>query len=100
MDIDQVRKVAKLARLDLSDAELGVMATQLSAILVYVDQLQELNTDNVEPMAHPLPVQNVFRADELRPSLPVGEVLRNAPSRSGDFFAVPAILDAADDASH
>lgn len=100
MDIDQVRKVAKLARLDLSGAELGVMATQLSAILGYVDQLQELNTDNVEPMAHPLPLQNVFRPDELRPSLPVGEVLRNAPSRVGDFFAVPAILDVADDASH
>lgn len=100
MDIDEVRKVAKLGRLDISDAELGLMATQLSAILGYVDQLQELNTDNVEPMAHPLPVHNVFRADELRPSLPVGEVLRNAPARAGDFFAVPAILDAADDASH
>ena len=97
MDIDQVKKVAKLARLDLSDAELGVMATQLSAILGYVDQLQELNTDNVEPLAHPLPLQNVFRPDEVRPSLPVADVLRNAPSRLGDFFAVPAILD---DASH
>lgn len=100
MDIDQVRKVAKLGRLDLSDPELGLMAKQLSAILGYVDQLQELNTDDVEPLAHPLPVQNVFRDDELRPSLPVSEVLRNAPARSGDFFAVPAILDAADDASH
>jgi aspartyl-tRNA(Asn)/glutamyl-tRNA(Gln) amidotransferase subunit C len=99
MDIDQVRKVARLARLDLSEADLAVMARQLTAILGYVDQLKELNTDGVEPMAHPLPVQNVFRPDELRPSLPVDEALRNAPARSGDFFAVPAVLDPADDQS-
>jgi aspartyl-tRNA(Asn)/glutamyl-tRNA(Gln) amidotransferase subunit C len=93
VDIDDVKKVARLARLELTDAELGTMAAQLSAILGYVDQLKELNTDNVEPMAHPLPVQNVFRADELKPSLPVAEALKNAPARSGDFFAVPAILE-------
>jgi aspartyl-tRNA(Asn)/glutamyl-tRNA(Gln) amidotransferase subunit C len=100
MGIDEVRKVAQLARLDLSEADLVTMAQQLTGILSYMDQLKELNTDGVEPMAHPLPVQNVFRADELRPSLPVDEALRNAPARSGDFFAVPAILDPADDQSH
>jgi aspartyl-tRNA(Asn)/glutamyl-tRNA(Gln) amidotransferase subunit C len=100
MDIAEVRKVARLGRLELSDDDLAVMARQLTAILGYVDQLKELNTDNVEPLAHPLPVQNVFRADELRPSLPVNEALRNAPTRAGDFFAVPAILDAADEESH
>jgi aspartyl-tRNA(Asn)/glutamyl-tRNA(Gln) amidotransferase subunit C len=97
MDIDQV---AKLARLDLSEADLATMATQLTAILGYMDQLKELNTDGVEPLAHPLPVQNVFRGDELKPSLSVDEALLNAPARSGDFFAVPAILDPADDQSH
>lgn len=100
MDIDEVRKVARLARLNLSDADLATMAQQLTAILGYVDQLKELNTDDVEPMAHPLPVQNVFRADQLKPSLSVDNALRNAPLRSGDFFAVPAILDPADDQSH
>jgi aspartyl-tRNA(Asn)/glutamyl-tRNA(Gln) amidotransferase subunit C len=100
MDIGEVRKVARLARLDLSEADLATMTTQLSAILEYVGQLTELNTDGVEPMAHPLPLKNVFRPDELRPSLPVDEALRNAPSRSGDYFAVPAILDAGDDLSH
>jgi aspartyl-tRNA(Asn)/glutamyl-tRNA(Gln) amidotransferase subunit C len=100
MDIDEVRKVAKLARLDLSETDLATMAQQLSGILSYMDQLKELNTDGVEPMAHPLPIQNVFRPDELRPSLPVDEALRNAPARSGDFFAVPAILDPADDQGH
>ena len=100
MDIGEVRKVARLARLDLSEADLATMTTQLSAILEYVGQLTELNTDGVEPIAHPLPLKNVFRPDELRPSLPVDEALRNAPSRSGDYFAVPAILDAGDDLSH
>jgi len=100
MDIDQVRKVARLARLDLPDADLAVLAQQLTAILGYMDQLKELDTENVEPLAHPLPVQNVFRPDELRSSLSVDEVLRNAPARCGNFFAVPAVLDPADDQSH
>jgi aspartyl-tRNA(Asn)/glutamyl-tRNA(Gln) amidotransferase subunit C len=100
MDAKEVRKVARLARLDLPDADLAVFAKQLTAILGYMDQLKELNTEDVEPLAHPLPVQNVFRPDELRPSLPVDEALANAPARSGDFFAVPAVLDPADDQSH
>jgi aspartyl-tRNA(Asn)/glutamyl-tRNA(Gln) amidotransferase subunit C len=100
MDIEQVRKVARLARLELSDADLAVFAKQLTAILDYVDQLKELNTDGVEPMAHPLPIQNVFRADEPVASLPVDEALQNAPARLGDFFAVPAVLDPSDDLSH
>ncbi len=93
MDIEEVKKVARLARLELSETDPAKMAAQLTAILSYVDQLKELNTDNVEPMAHPLPLQNVFRADEPAGSLPVGEVLKNAPVRIGDFFGVPAILD-------
>lgn len=97
MDANEVRKVARLARLDLPDADLAVFAKQLTAILGYMDQLKELNTEGVEPLAHPLPVQNVFRPDELKPSLPVDEALANAPARSGDFFAVPAVLDPADE---
>ncbi len=100
MDIAEVKKVARLARLDLNDGDLATMANQLTAILQYVDQLTPLNTDGVEPMAHPLPVRNVFRADEPAPSLTVAEVLQNAPARIGDFFAVPAILDASDDQAH
>ena len=100
MDLDQVKKVAKLARLDIAESDLAAMTQQLTAILGYVDQLQELQTADVEPLAHPLPLKNVFRADELKPSLPVAEALRNAPARVGDFFAVPAVLDASDDLSH
>ncbi len=90
---EQVAWVAHLARLELSAAELATMTPQLSAILDYVDQLRQVNTEGVEPLAHPLPVQNVFRADEPAPSLPVDEALANAPDRRGDFYGVPAVLD-------
>jgi aspartyl-tRNA(Asn)/glutamyl-tRNA(Gln) amidotransferase subunit C len=90
---EQVRWVAHLARLELDDAALDKMARQLSAILDYVDQLRQVNTDGVEPLAHPLPLQNVFRDDEPGPSLPTDEALANAPDRRGDFYGVPAVLD-------
>lgn len=100
LTIEQVRKVAQLARLELSANDLAMMQKQLSAILDYVDQLQQLNTDGVEPMAHPLPVQNVFREDVPIPSLPVDAALSNAPTRMGDYFAVPAVFDTDEPVSH
>ena len=89
---DQVRQIAHLARLELTEAELAVLAPQLDAIVHYVDQLQPVPTDGVEPLAHALPVQNVFRDDEPAASLPVEEALANAPQRRGPFFRVPAVL--------
>lgn len=100
LTVDQVKKVATLARLELSDADLTKMADQLNAILGYVDQLAGVNTDGVEPMAHPLPVQNVFREDVPVPSLPVDAALQNAPSRLADFFGVPAVFDTDEPVSH
>jgi len=93
LTLDQVRWVAHLARLDLGEAELEIMTRQLSAILEYVDQLQKINTDQVEPLAHPLPIHDVFRPDEPAPSLPVDAALQNAPDRRGDFYGVPAVLE-------
>jgi aspartyl-tRNA(Asn)/glutamyl-tRNA(Gln) amidotransferase subunit C len=93
MTPDDIRWVAHLARLELSDAELETMARQLGNILDYVKQLQQVNTEGVEPLAHPLPLQNVFRPDEPAPSLPVEAALANAPDRRGDFYGVPAVLD-------
>ena len=58
-----------------------------------MDQLKSVNTDGVEPLAHALPIHNVFRADETKPSLTADEALANAPDRRGDFYAVPAVLD-------
>jgi aspartyl-tRNA(Asn)/glutamyl-tRNA(Gln) amidotransferase subunit C len=89
----EVQWVAHLARLQLTDAELETMTRQLSAIVDYVDLLKQVNTDNVEPMAHALAITNVFRADEPAPSLPVADALANAPQRRGDFYSVPAVLD-------
>ncbi|HZZ77154.1 MAG TPA: Asp-tRNA(Asn)/Glu-tRNA(Gln) amidotransferase subunit GatC [Gemmataceae bacterium] len=92
LSADEVRKVAELARLELSDADVATMARQLSAIVDYINQLQSLNTDNVEPMAHALDVHDVFRADEPVPSLSVDEALANAPARKGDFYSVPPVF--------
>lgn len=69
------------------------MSAQLSRILEYFEQLNELDTSNVEPLAHPLPRVNVFREDELCPSLPLEDVLANAPDREGNYFKVPRIIE-------
>ena len=75
LSADEVRWVAHLARLQLTDAELATMTRQLSAIVEYVDQLKQVDTTGVEPLAHALEVRNVFRADEPGASLPVDEAL-------------------------
>ena len=93
----EVRQVAALARLGLTDTEVEAMTAQLGAILDYVDQLRDLDTTGVEELAHPLPISNVFRDDEERPSLAVDESLSSAPARSGDFFGVPTVFDNTED---
>lgn len=90
---EEVEKVAHLARLKLTDSELDVMRQQLSAILEYVDALSNVDTAGVEPLAHPLPIQNVFRGDVLGESLPRELALANAPKHDGHYFSVPPILD-------
>ena len=95
-----VKRVANLARLELGDADLGVAVGHLSAILDYVHQLSQLNTDGVDELAHPLPVQNVFREDEPGACLTPDEALANAPVRYGDYFGVPAVFDTDEPVSH
>jgi aspartyl-tRNA(Asn)/glutamyl-tRNA(Gln) amidotransferase subunit C len=90
---DNGRWVAHLARLELSEGDLETMTRELGAIIEYVDQLQKINTDTVEPLAHPLPIHNVFRPDEPVPSLPPDQALQNAPDRRGNFYGVPAVLE-------
>jgi aspartyl-tRNA(Asn)/glutamyl-tRNA(Gln) amidotransferase subunit C len=90
---EQVQWVAHLARLELSDQELDVMTRQLRNILEYVNQLQQVPTEGVEPMAHPLPIANVFRPDDSELSLSVDQALANAPARQGDYYRVPAVLE-------
>ena len=93
IDEPQVRKVARLSRLELTEAEIGEFTGQLSAILDYVEKMNELDTTNVEPLAHCLPVSNVFREDCVEESLGTEKTLANAPQRDGEFFKVPKILD-------
>lgn len=90
---DVVRRVARLSRLKLDDAEVSRLANELSQVLHYVDQLDELDVKDVEPMAHAIELTNVFRADEPRPSLPREAALANAPKSDGKYFLVPPILD-------
>jgi aspartyl-tRNA(Asn)/glutamyl-tRNA(Gln) amidotransferase subunit C len=90
---EEVLHVAKLARLELGPDEIEKLATQLSAILDYVEQLGELELDDVEPMAHVHDVVNAFREDEPRPSLPNEAVLRNAPQSEDGCFKVPKVIE-------
>ena len=96
MDIEEVRKVASLARLSLSDDELKMYGEQLTQILGYVSVLDEVDIDGVDPMPHAVDLQNVFRSDERRPSLDRGDALSNAPRTDGQYFQVPQILDQKD----
>ena len=93
IDEAQVRHVAKLARLDLTDTEVATFSTQLNAILDYVQKLNKLDTTGIEPLSHCLPVHNVFREDEIKESLDHESALANAPDRDEQFFKVPKILD-------
>ena len=93
IDEEQVRKVARLSRLELTEGEVEEFTGQLSAILEYVEKMNELETDSVEPLAHCLPISNVLREDVVRESLGTEKTLANAPQRDEDFFKVPKILD-------
>jgi aspartyl-tRNA(Asn)/glutamyl-tRNA(Gln) amidotransferase subunit C len=89
-----VLKVARLARLKLTDAEIDDYTEKLGSILEYVASLNEIDTEDVEPMVHAVELSNVFRTDEIVPSLPREAALSNAPKTDGQFFLVPQILDA------
>ena len=87
-----VEHVAQLARLALTDEELTSLTSELGAILEYAAEVSALDTDGVEPTAHPLPLVNVFRADVVEPGLPRDEVLAAAPAAEDGRFKVPRIL--------
>ena len=93
LDETEVRKVAKLGRLKLADADVARYATQLTAILGYIAQLKSVDVTGVEPMSHPLPLKNVLREDQVTLALPLDAVLTNAPGRDGPYFTVPKVLD-------
>ena len=89
---DDVEKVSLLARLRFSEQDLDTLTTQLGQVVEYVRQLEELDTDSVEPMAHVADLTNVLAEDTLRPSLDRAEALANAPKRDEECYRVPAVL--------
>lgn len=93
LDRETVVKVAGLARLKLTEAEIEDHAGKLGQVLGYINVLNEVDTTDVEPMVHAIEMRNVFRADEVQPSLPRTEALKNAPKTDGVCFLVPQILD-------
>jgi aspartyl-tRNA(Asn)/glutamyl-tRNA(Gln) amidotransferase subunit C len=95
LSLDEVRRVAQLARLKLSPEEEKVLQGQLSAILDYVAQLSELDVSEVEPMTHALAAGEAppLRADEVQPSLAPDDALANAPAREATCFKVPRIIE-------
>lgn len=92
ISLDEVRHVARLARLELSPQEITTLRGELSALLDHVDKVRRLDTSDVEPTAHPLPLSNVLRPDEIRPGLERAEVLAEAPAIEDNRFLVPPIL--------
>ena len=97
--LDQVRHVAHLARLAMDEEQLHKLGGQLESILEYVAKISSIDMSAVEPMAHALPLHNVFRDDVIQPSLPLEKVLQNAPATEGSFFKVPKIIGGEEDST-
>lgn len=88
-----VEYIASLSKLKFEDIELDNYTHQLNEILAYVDKLNELDTENVEPLSHPIENNNVFREDELKPSISTEDALKNAPNKTEEFFRVPKVIN-------
>jgi aspartyl-tRNA(Asn)/glutamyl-tRNA(Gln) amidotransferase subunit C len=91
--IKDVEHIAKLAKLKFNDAEKEKLQTELNSILGYIDKLNELDLENIEPLENVNDTENVFREDITGPSLSKEEALKNAPSKTDNFFKVPKVLD-------
>lgn len=92
VDEKLVRHIGKLSRIELTDEEVHTFRRQLADILAYFDKLQSLDTEDVEPMAHAVELDNVLAEDVPGESLPVEQALANAPDRDGEFFKVPKVI--------
>ena len=88
-----VEHVARLARLTVAPDELQTLTEQMDAILGYVNKLNELDTEGIEPMAHAVPMSNAFREDEIRPAIGVERALQNAPQGEDGYFKVPKVIE-------
>lgn len=87
-----VEYIAELAKLKFQDEELDSFTSQLNQILKYIEKLDELDTENVEPLSHPIENENVLRKDEVKPCVNRDEALKNAPDKNEEFFKVPKVI--------
>ncbi len=90
---DLIKYLESLARITLTEKEEEKVGAELQDILTYIDMLNELDTDNVEAMSHSFPITNVFREDEVKPSLPAEEIVANAPESQDGAFVVPKTVN-------
>jgi len=97
--LDDVRHVAKLARLSMDEPRLAKLTGQLESILGYIAQIGEVDMSKVEPMAHALPLHNVLREDVVEPALSLEAVLQNAPDTDPPFFKVPKVIGGEEDSA-
>ena len=93
IDIKQIEQVACLSRINLTDVEKGALREQLTDILGYIEKLNELDTDGIQPMAYATAQKNIFREDKQESSLPRQKILELSPSSSNGFFKVPKVLE-------
>ena len=93
LSLDEVRHVAHLARLRLDDTQIEAYRSQLSTVLDHIATISGLNTEGVEPLAHPLDMTNRLADDEVAPAMPLEALLRNAPAVEDRFLAVPKVLE-------
>jgi aspartyl-tRNA(Asn)/glutamyl-tRNA(Gln) amidotransferase subunit C len=93
VDIETIRHIALLSRIELEDSEVEALSTEMTAIIDYFDKLKELKTEDVEPLSHALDLTNILAEDTALPSLPRDKALANAPDRDGGLFRVPKVLE-------
>ncbi|MFW6062414.1 MAG: Asp-tRNA(Asn)/Glu-tRNA(Gln) amidotransferase subunit GatC [Planctomycetota bacterium] len=92
IDLDRVRHIGKLSRIELSEQEVETLSRQLGSLLTYFDKLQQLDTEGVAPMPHAVELRNVLADDQVRPGLTTEQALANAPAEEDDLFRVPKVL--------
>ncbi|HQY87923.1 MAG TPA: Asp-tRNA(Asn)/Glu-tRNA(Gln) amidotransferase subunit GatC [Tepidisphaeraceae bacterium] len=97
--LEQVRHVAKLARLAIPEDRLADFTAKIESILTYVEQLKEVDVEGIEPTSHAIPMTNVLREDVVRPAMSVEDVLKNAPESDGAFFKVPKVIGGDEDSA-
>lgn len=89
---ETISNIAKLARLEVEEKEMDELSRDINNILDYMEKLNNLNTDNVEPLSHPIPLTNVYREDEVKNEFDSSDALKNSPVQTEKFFVVPRVI--------